>query len=290
MYNNDERVFYFPPEEERHRRSDKYKNQEVQSTEKVSKDKEQKNNLGQRVKAKISKKTLAILLALSIGTTACLPLAKSIRNTKAEKARATSIVTSYLVNDGTYTNGGCEFTDKIYSKNSYDQKICDAKYILESLEKNNVNYLKIGETYYTEDGEPFAFLTFKLKKIMVTDSIGIDLTNNGSIYMPTQGFEISENQDKLDPTICTKEVEEIITIRVPRREQKDYETYTINQLASDRFFEGLAGYELINVSDDFEVRAYSELPNYYLIADVDDEYNKVAEETYEAKLRLVPKH
>ena len=125
---------------------------------------------------------------------------------------------------------------------------------------------------------------------MVTDSIGIDLTNNGSIYMPTQGFEISENQKELDPTICTKEVEEIITIRVPRREQKDYETYTINQLASDRFFEGLAGYELINVSDDFEVKAYSELPNYYLIADVDDEYNKVAEDTYEAKLRLVPKH
>ena len=175
-----------------------------------------------------------------------------------EYKRASAIIS----NNTTYYSKLC-ILDDIYSDCDYDQEICSGKTLKTALKDNNIEYLKIKDQYYTENGTDIVVYTVEATLL---EEINPTYIKNGEnlITIVPNGYTLNEKGK------CTKTFTKTITIVEEKRQNKDYD------YSSNLNIDNLEGYKVLKIDPkgekkSFKTLPFSELENYKLIADYNEE-------------------
>lgn len=158
------------------------------------------------------------------------------------------------------------------STNSYDIEIADGQKLVWALNHQDIDYCRIGDVYYTENGMDIAVITLKVVRRDVKSSVAVD-SDKGRVYAAPEGYTIVGDD-------AYKDNEDVIIRVVPKSS-----SYSVN--AENLASEGIVSAEIIDVFETTSQRI-SELKGKTLICDVKDNSEPTEDNNYPSTLRLVP--
>lgn len=224
------------------------------------------NRRSRRQSKKNKGKALKVAIILSTGAILAL-LAKHGIDERADYSRALRLTNAYQ------TGAYCIIPERIYTSQNHDFNYTSGKHIVEAADKKDIDILKIGDTFITEDASPVARVLLEVQTVEAVDIIKCE-SNGQEFYIEPEGYVWNNNTQK-----CERITTEIVERYVYANAEHNY----LNTRVPGSTVISVISYE------EYPSISYEEAKKMEIVADVNDDYVKTESDTVtQARLLLVP--
>ena len=236
--------------------------------EDIDSQEETKTTQNRRSRRKKGHAAGAFLLALTIagGAAAGIGASYAIGNV-VDYNRAAKLTGAYQA------ESYCIVPERIFTSQNHDFVYTSGKHLTQAAEKQDIDVLKIGDTFITKDGAPVARVILEIETVETADIIKCEVDGQ-EFYIEPDGYTWNNETNR-----CERTTTEIIERYVYANSDHNYSTIRV------------PGSRVVSVIEyeEYPSLSYEEATAMKLIADVNDSnVHQSADVITEASLKLVP--
>ncbi len=227
---------------------------------------ETQNRRSRRRKRNNKKTALLVVMMLAVGAAGTVGISHAIESS-ADYNRASKLT-------GAYQTGSYSIVpERIYTSQNHDFVYTSGKHLTDAAENQDIDVLKVGDTFITKDGSPVARVVLEIETVEWEDLIKCE-SHGQEFYIEPDGYTWNNETKR-----CERTTTEVIERYVYANSDHNYTNIRV------------PGSRVIGVIEyqEYPSISYEEAKAMKLIADVNDGYVKTDSNVVtEARLVLVP--